>query len=55
MTDNDEAGNKCREEMKEKLQYSFNIFDVVTPTNDIGDMSVAQIDELIKPQMKGLY
>ena len=55
MTDNDDAGNKCREEMKEKLSYSFNIFDVVTPTNDIGDMSVAQINELIKPQMKGFY
>jgi len=55
MTDNDEAGNNCREEMKEKLKYSFNIFDVITPTNDIGDMSVAQIDELIKPQMKGLF
>ena len=54
MTDNDEAGNNCREEMKEKLRYSFNIFDVITPTNDIGDMSVAQINELIKPQMKGL-
>jgi DNA primase len=55
MTDNDEAGEKCRLETKEKLKYSFNIFDVITPTNDIGDMSVGEINEIIKPQMKGLF
>ena len=55
MTDNDEAGNRCREEMKEKLRYSFNIFDVITPTNDIGDMSIEKINQVIKPQMKGLF
>lgn len=55
MTDNDETGSKCREEIKEKLKYSFNIFDVITPTNDIGDMTIEEIDEIIKPQMKGLF
>jgi 5S rRNA maturation endonuclease (ribonuclease M5) len=55
MTDNDDAGNRCREEIKEKLIYSFNIFDVVTPTNDIGDMSIEEINQVIKPQMKGLF
>ena len=55
MTDNDDAGQKCRDEIKEKLKYSFNIYDVITPSNDIGDMTIEQIDETIKPQMKGLY
>ena len=55
MTDSDDAGQRCRDEIKEKLQYSFNIYDVITPSNDIGDMTIEQINEIIKPQMKGLY
>jgi len=55
ITDSDNAGNKAREEIHEKLKLSFNIYDVITSTNDIGDMSVEQIDTTIKPQLKGLF
>lgn len=55
ITDNDEAGNDARKEIHEKLKLSFNIYDVITPENDIGDMSIEQINEIIKPQLKGLY
>tara|TARA_B100001939_G_C16910385_1_gene604295 strand:+ start:262 stop:1251 length:990 start_codon:yes stop_codon:yes gene_type:complete len=55
MSDNDDAGNKVRQEAHEKLKYSFNIHDVITPANDVGDMEPSQIDSIIKPQLKGLY
>jgi hypothetical protein len=55
MTDNDSAGDACRVNAAEKLQLSFNIYNVITPTGDIGDMSVDQINQIIKPKMKGLF
>lgn len=55
ITDNDSAGNNARKEIHEKLKYSFNIYDVLTSKNDIGDMSSEQVDKIIKPKLKGLY
>lgn len=55
MTDNDEAGKACRDKAREKLATSFNVYDIITPTGDVGDMSVEEINQVIKPQMKGLF
>ena len=55
ITDNDDAGNNARKEIHEKLKLTCNIYDVITPANDVGDMSVEEINKIIKPQLKGLY
>jgi len=31
----------------------FNIIDVDIPANDVGDMSIEEINEHLKPQLKG--
>jgi len=54
--DNDEAGQKGKEKIKSRLENYFNIIDINLPDGkDIGDLSVSEIDEQIKPQMKGFY
>lgn len=55
MTDNDDAGHVCRQKTKEKLKYIFNVYDINLPTNDIGDMSISEINSIIKPQIQGKY
>lgn len=55
MTDNDHAGKACAEDLNNRLQYLFNIYTVDIPKNDIGDMTVNEINEVIKPQIKGKF
>ena len=55
MTDNDDAGGVCRSKARDKLKLSFNVYDVVTPTCDVGDMTTEEINEIIKPQIQGLF
>lgn len=55
LTDNDEAGEKCRKDMNEKLKYSFNIINIVPNKKDVGDMTIQEINKVIKPQIQGLY
>jgi len=55
MTDNDDAGGVCRSKARDKLKLSFNVYDVVTPTCDVGDMTTEEINKIIKPQIKGLF
>lgn len=54
MTDSDEAGRRCRKEIREKLKHCFNIIDIEADEKDIGEMLVEEINEKIKPKLKGL-
>ena len=55
MADNDDAGNICTKDVTERLKYLFNIYTVKLPKNDIGDMSIDEINNIIKPQIEGKY
>lgn len=55
MADNDDAGNACAKDIVERLKYLFNIYIVKLPKNDIGDMSIEEINTIIKPQIEGKY
>lgn len=55
MPDNDDAGRLCVTDIKEKLQFLFNIYDVKYPTKDVGEMTVDQINSIVKPQIKGKF
>ena len=55
MTDNDDAGKACSNDLQERLQYLFNIHTVNIPKKDIGDMTVDEINSLIKPQIEGKF
>ena len=54
MTDNDSAGNECRIDIKNKLRDFYNIYEVIPPKKDIGEMTSKEIDREIKPKLKGL-
>lgn len=51
-TDNDDAGRMGFELIKEKLRHLFNIHQLIIPTKDLGDLTVAEINSEIKPQIK---
>ena len=52
LTDNDEAGKKARNSIRKKCERTFNIIEIELSTKDVGDMSVEQINQEIKPQLK---
>jgi len=53
--DNDDAGKACTSDIIERLKYLFNISILKLSKNDIGDMSIEEINKLIKPQIEGKY
>ena len=53
--DNDEAGKACTGDIIERLKYLFNISILKLSKNDIGDMSIDEINQFIKPQIEGKY
>lgn len=55
MTDNDDAGRLCAKDLKEKFQYLFNVYIINFPKKDIGDMTIDEINDIIKPQIKGKF
>jgi len=55
MSDNDAAGEACRKDIQERLQYLFNIDHVILEKKDVGDMTVEEINKIIKPQIKGKF
>jgi 5S rRNA maturation endonuclease (ribonuclease M5) len=55
MSDNDQAGDICSKDITERLKYLFNIYTINLPKNDIGDMSIDEINNTIKPQIQGKY
>lgn len=54
MTDNDNAGNDCRIDIRNKLKHFYNIYDIVPTKKDVGEMTVEEINRDIKPKLKGL-
>lgn len=55
MSDNDDAGRACSTDLINRLRYLFNIYTIVLPKNDIGDMTVEEINQIIKPQIEGKF
>jgi 5S rRNA maturation endonuclease (ribonuclease M5) len=52
ITDNDKAGERCREDIHDRLSYQFDIHDLRSTNNDIEDMSVEEIHKTIKPEIE---
>lgn len=53
-TDNDEAGQNARAIIKEKLWRHYNIFDVITETKDVGELSIEQTKSTFYPLLEKL-
>ena len=51
MTDADEAGQKAKEKIFQQCDRMYNIQFVDLPQKDVGDMSVEEINNYIKPQL----
>jgi len=52
--DNDPAGIIAREKINTTCSDIFNIINIETSSNDIGDMTIQEINEQIKPNLEGL-
>jgi 5S rRNA maturation endonuclease (ribonuclease M5) len=53
LTDNDQAGRESKMQIQRQLNRLYKLSFPKIPTKDIGDMSVAQIHNIILPQIKG--
>ena len=54
LADNDEAGEKARQSVIQKCDRLFHIVCPTFSKEDIGEMSVLEIEEEIKPQLEGM-
>lgn len=52
LTDNDDAGIKAAQQIKQKCQNTYRIFIPKISKNDIGDMSSQEINKEIKPYLQ---
>lgn len=52
LTDNDDAGIKAAQQIKQKCQNTYRIFIPKISKNDIGDMSSEEINKEIKPYLQ---
>ncbi len=52
--DNDPAGIIAREKINTTCSNIFNIINIETSSNDVGDMTIQEINEQIKPNLEGL-
>ncbi len=48
LTDNDEAGKKCRENIEKQCCKIYNIEHIYAKDNDVGEMNIEDIKELFK-------
>ena len=48
LTDNDEAGHKCRENIEKQCSKIYNVKHLYATKNDVAEMSVEEINELFK-------
>lgn len=55
ITDNDDAGNHCYNDILERFKYLFNIRKIDLLKNDVGDMTVQEINDTIKNQIEGSF
>ena len=53
LTDNDDAGAKAKKSIKQKCERLFNIIEPTFDKKDVGDMSIEEINETIRPQLEG--
>jgi len=53
-TDNDEAGQKVRERVRDKVGRHYNIFDITPTAKDLGDSSIEEVQEMFQPLMSKL-
>lgn len=53
LTDSDGAGQNAKEKIRKKCSNLFNIIDIDIPAKDVGEMSIEEINEHLKPQLKG--
>ena len=51
--DGDEAGQRGIKSIVDKYSRIFNIIQITMPSNDIGDLTIKEVDEMIKPQIQG--
>lgn len=54
LTDNDEAGRKAAQQIKEKCQNTYNVFIPTISKADVGEMSIEEINQEIKPLLEKL-
>jgi len=55
LTDNDEAGRLAAEKIKQKCQHAYRIYTPIISKPDVGEMTSEEINNEIKPLLKGLY
>ena len=54
LTDNDDAGRKAAEQIKEKCQNTYRVFVPSITKADIADMTSEEIDMEIKDYIRGV-
>jgi len=52
LTDSDQAGEKAYHQIMNKCSRRFNYFRPIIPTKDVGEMTLEQIEEHLKPQIE---
>ena len=55
LTDNDQAGRESKMKIQRELSRDFTLFFPRFNRKDIGEMSTKQIEEIILPQVEGMY
>ena len=55
ISDNDKAGQKARISIRKKCEGKLEVVDIMIESKDIGEMSIQNIRDKIKPQIEGLY
>lgn len=55
LTDNDEAGEKAFEQIKDKCKDIYRIYRPVFEADDIGEMSISEIQKQILPSLEKIY
>lgn len=53
--DNDDAGEKCKVDIYSRFKNLFNVKIVKYPHKDVGEMAVYEVNDIIKPQIKGRF
>jgi 5S rRNA maturation endonuclease (ribonuclease M5) len=54
LTDNDEAGKKASEQIKDKCKNTYRIYQPTIEANDIGEMSIKEINNQIRPLLENI-
>jgi hypothetical protein len=52
IADNDSAGQEAAERIKDKCRNLYRVYNIVPSKNDLGDMTVMEINQEIKPQVQ---